>query len=121
MYSSDLHGKASILLHRCAGEATVEFLSNGTETEEHGSWGIDAQGFMKIRFNCREGVSRPQGGGTWVLHPTTLWRDPKDSEGASWEGTDDKGASITMVWRRSFQSTTQPGSRRPKTDLIDAL
>jgi hypothetical protein len=121
VYDSSLHGTASIFLHRCAGEATVEFLSRGNETSEHGSWGIDAQGFMHVRFNCQEGVSRPHGGGSWVLHPTTLWRDPSDSSGANWEGADDKGAAITMVWRRSLQITTQPGSRRPKTALIEAL
>ena len=114
-YTSDLYGTATIMLYHSADGNSVEFLSSGSNSAEHGSWGICPDGFLRIQFNCREGASRPRRGGDWALHPTVLWR-----EGDDWVGGDDKGASITMEHRRSIQVTKSP-DRRPGTTIIDAL
>ena len=126
-YTSDLHGAATIMLSLsgpCRAELhryQVEFVSGGDFSAEHGSWGIDGEGFLRINFNCREGVSRPRRCGEWQLHPTVLWREPCDAEELrNWCGGDDKGASITMTHIRSIRTTGGPG-QRPVTEIIDAL
>ena len=117
-YTSNIHGKATIMLHHTSDSGnTAEFLSHGMLSDTHGHWSIDDEVVLKIRFNCREGVRRPQRGGEWPLHPTVLWREVDTN---NWSGYDDKGAAIMMEHARTLRSTKTPG-QRAKSELIDAL
>ena len=86
-YWSDLHGYGNVILTRRpdivngAFLQRIEWITSGAGlTDSHGSWIVDEEDRLVLRFNCLEGtLERTAGAGpprlrqNLPLHPTVLW------------------------------------------------
>ena len=99
----------------------VEFVSRFSGmTDLHGRWELlEEDNKLVIHFNSREG--KQEGDRCLPLHPTRLVRmqkmDELAPEGASWEGTDDKGYIVHLCHWKSYLKHGKP-LRFDETDAL---
>ena len=102
--STQMYQPSLLELHdfRGAKRNTIEFLTQGAISGEHGSWEMRDDGdALVVCFNYRWQDGHP---GHLPLHPMKLKRSqPPPGELADrWKGDDDKLAEITLVWKRTL-------------------
>ena len=132
-YNSEKYGKGTIMLNTYGTDAsqTIEYTSPSAGiTDVHGHWRIDdAEGIMRVEFNCRQGTRKHDAnhpGRTWSLHATTFWKRagstfPGVPDDADWAGVDDKGCLCWLTHIRSTRLTRTTPGKPPGWELAHPL